>query len=91
MQKAVDCKPPKGKYYNDFSKLVTAHTLQQRVGLELLRKAVELEARNVEYTMDLAKAYEELGMPSNAVRAYERVLYLDTKRSAAAKALKRLK
>lgn len=91
MQKAVDCKPTKGKYYNDFGKLVSAHTLQQRVGLELLRKAVELEARNVEYTMDLARAYEELGMPSNAVRAFERVLYLDSKRSEAAKALKRLK
>ena len=91
MQKAVDCKPTKGKYYNEFGKLISEHTLQQRVGLELLRKAVELEPRNVEYTMDLAKAYEELGMPSNAVRAYERVLHLDSKRSVAAKALKRLR
>jgi Flp pilus assembly protein TadD len=91
MQKAVDCKPTKGKYYNEFGKLVTQHTLQQRVGLELLRKAVELESRNIEYTMDLAQAYEGLGMPSNAVRAYERVLHLDSRRSEAAKALKRLK
>ena len=91
MQKAVDCKPTKGKYYNEFGKLISEHTLQQRVGLELLRKAVELEPRNVEYTLDLAKAYEELGMPSNAVRAYERVLHLDSKRSVAAKALKRLR
>lgn len=91
MQKAVDCKPTRGKYYNEFGKLVTEHTLQQRVGLELLRKAVELESRNVDYTLDLAKAYEGLGMPSNAVRAYERVLHLDSRRSEAAKALKRLK
>jgi curved DNA-binding protein CbpA len=91
MQKAVDCKPTRGKYYNEFGKLVTEHTLQQRVGLELLRKAVELESRNIDYTLDLAKAYEGLGMPSNAVRAYERVLHLDSRRSEAAKALKRLK
>ena len=91
MQKAVDCKPTKGKYYNEFGKLVTEHTLQQRAGLELLRKAVELESRNIEYTLDLARAYEGLGMPSNAVRAYERVLHLDSRRSEAAKALKRLK
>ncbi len=91
MQKAVDCKPTKGKYYNEFGRLISEHTLQQRVGLELLRKAVELEPRNVEYTLDLARAYEELGMPSNAVRAFERVLHLDSKKSEAAKALKRLK
>ncbi len=91
MQQAVDCKPTRGKYYNEFGRLIITHTLQQRVGLELLRKAVEFEPRNVEYTMDLAKAYEELGMPSNAVRAFERVLHLDSKRSDAAKALKRLK
>lgn len=91
MAKAVDCKPTRGKYYNEFGKLVGAHTLQQRVGLELLRKAVELENRNIEYTLDLARAYEELSMPSNAVRAYERVLQLDAKQSEAAKAIKRLK
>jgi curved DNA-binding protein CbpA len=91
MQQAVDCKPTKGKYYNEFGKLVSTHTLQQRVGLELLRKAVEFEPRNVEYTLDLARAYEELGMPSNAIRAFERVLHLDSKKSEAAKALKRLK
>jgi curved DNA-binding protein CbpA len=91
LQQAVDCKPTKGKYYNEFGKLVSTHTLQQRVGLELLRKAVELEPRNVEYTLDLARGYEELGMPSNAVRAFERVLHLDSKRSEAAKALRRLK
>ena len=91
LQKAVDCKPTKGKYYHEFGKLVIAHTLQQRVGLELLRKAVELEPRNINYNIELARAYEELGMPSNAIRAFERVLHLDRKNSEATKALKRLK
>jgi len=91
MQKAVDCKPTKGKYYHEFGKLVIAHTLQQRVGLELLRKAVELEPRSVNYNIELARAYDELGMPSNAIRAFERVLHLDRKNSEATKALKRLR
>jgi len=91
LQKAVECKPTKGKYYNEFGKLVSAHTLQQKVGLELLRKAVELESRNLEFCLDLARAYEELGMPSNAQRAFERVLQIKPKHSEATKALKRLK
>jgi Flp pilus assembly protein TadD len=61
------------------------------VGLEQLKKAVEMESRNITYTMDLAAAYADLGMPSNAVRAYERVLQMDKKHSAAAKALKKLR
>lgn len=91
MQQAVDCKPTKGKYYNGFGRLIAENTSQNRVALELLRKAVELEPRNVDFTMDLAQAYEELGMKTNAVRAYERVLRVDAKRSAASKALRRLK
>jgi len=91
MQQAVDCKPTRGKYYNGFGRLINDNTSQQRVALELLRKAVELEPRNVDYTMDLAQAYDELGMKTNAVRAYERVLKVDPKRSAAAKALRKLK
>ena len=90
-QQAVDCKPTRGKYYNEFGKLITVNTLQQRVGLELLKKAVEAEPRSVEYTLDLANAYAEMAMPSNAVRAFERVLHLDPKNSTAAKALRRLK
>ncbi len=91
LQEAVDCKPTVGKYYSEFAKLINEHTLQQRVALEHLKKAVEVEPRNVEYTMDLAAAYVDLGMPTNAVRAYERVLRIEPKNSVAAKALKRLK
>lgn len=91
MQQAVDCKPTRGKYYNGFARLINENTSQRRVALELLRRAVELEPRNVEFTMDLAAAYEEAGMKTNAVRAYERVLKMDSKRSVASKALRRLK
>ncbi len=91
LQESVDCKPTRGKYYSEFAKLINEHTLQQRVALEHMKKAVEVEPRNVSYTMELAAAYVDLGMPTNAVRAYERVLRLEPKNSVAAKALKRLK
>jgi curved DNA-binding protein CbpA len=91
LQEAVDCKPTRGKYYSEFAKLINEHTLQQRVALEHMKKAVEVEPRSVEYTMELAAAYVDLGMPTNAVRAYERVLRLDPKNSVATKVLKRLK
>ena len=39
LQQAVDCKPTKGKYYFEFGKLILEHTLQQKVALEMLRKA----------------------------------------------------
>ncbi len=90
-QKAVDCKPTRGKYYFDFGKLILEHTLQQKTALELLRKAVEFEARNVEYNLELAAVYADLGMTSRAQSVYERVLKLDKKNSRATKALKRLK
>ncbi len=91
MQQAVDCKPTRGKYYNAYGRLIAENTTKHRVALELMRKAVELEPRNVDFTMDLAQAYENLGMKSNAVRAFERVLKVDPKRSEASKALRRLK
>ncbi len=90
-QKAVDCKPTKGKYYFDFGKLIIEHTLQQKVGLELLRTAVEFEPRNVNYNLELARVYEQMGRPSKAQRTFERVLQLDKKNSEAGKALKRLR
>jgi len=90
-QKAVDCKPTRGKYYFDFGKLILEHTLQQKVGLELLRTAVEHEPRNTDYNLELARVYEQMGMPSNALRSFERVLQLEKKNSEASKALKRLK
>ncbi len=69
----------------------TRQTWEDPAALEHLKKAVEVEPRNVEYTMNLASAYVDLGMPTNAVRAYERVLRIEPKNSVAAKALKRLK
>jgi len=90
-QKAVDCKPTKGKYYYEFGKLVLEHTLQQKTALELLRKAVEFEPRNVDYNLELGRVYGDLGMTSRAQSVYERVLKLDKKNSQASKALKRLK
>ncbi len=90
-QKAIDCRPTRGKYYNEFGKLIWQHTVQQRAAIDLLRRAVEVEPARLEFVMDLARSYEEVGMPSNAVRAFERVLQLDARNAEAAKALKRLR
>jgi curved DNA-binding protein CbpA len=90
-QKAVDCKPTKGKHYFDFGKLVLEHTFQQKTGLDLVSKAVEYEPRNVEYNLELGRVYETMGMASKAQRTFERVLQLEPKNSEANKALKRLK
>ncbi|MCK6530539.1 MAG: DnaJ domain-containing protein [Polyangiaceae bacterium] len=91
MQKAVDCRPSRGKYYNELGKLIWQHTVQQHAAIDLLRRAVEVEGGRMEYVLDLARAYEEVGMPSNAVRAFERVAQLDPRNAEAAKALKRLR
>ena len=91
LKAAVECKPTRGKYYNEFGKLVLGHTIRHKTAIELLRQAVDLEGNNVDYLMDLAQAYDRQGMPSNAVRTYERILVLQPKNRAAAKALRRLK
>ena len=91
MQKAVDCKPSKGRYYNDFGKFVMANTLQQKNAVEYLKRAAEVEPNKIEYQVDLGKAYDELGMPSNALRVFERILQLDGKHALATKMVKKLK
>ncbi len=88
---AIDCQPTRGKYYNSFGKVVWEHTMRQRTAIELLRTAVEKEPDNLEYVIDLAKAYESVGMPSNALRAFERAAQLSPNNPDVKKALKRLR
>lgn len=88
---AIDCQPTRGKYYNSFGKVIWEHTMRQRTAIELLRTAVEKEPDNLEYVIDLAKAYESVGMPSNALRAFERAAQLSPNNPDVKKALKRLR
>lgn len=91
MQKAIDCKPTRGRYFNEFGKFVMTNTLQQKNAVEHLKHAVDLEPNNVAFLTDLGLAYDELGMPSNALRVFEKILTIEPKNSTATKLVKKLK
>ncbi len=90
-KQSVDCQPTRGKYYHSFGMIIWEHTMRQRTAIELLRTAVEKEPRNVEYILELARAYETVGMPSNALKAFERVLEIESGNAEAKKGVKRLR
>ncbi len=90
-KEAVNCKPTKGKYYFSFGKLVWEQTMRHRTAIELLRMAVEKEPNRMEFLVELAKAYENVGMPTSALKAFERASHIDPQNDDVKKALKRLR
>jgi len=90
-KQAVESNPSKGKYYHSFGKVVWEHTMRQRTAIEMFRLAVEKEPSNLEFVLELARAYETVGMPSNALKAFERAASVDPHNDEARKALKRLR
>ncbi len=88
---AVACKPTKGKYYFSFGRLVWEHTMRHRTAIELLRTAVEREPNRMEFLVELGRAYESVGMPTSALRAFERAVNIDPDNDEVKKALKRLR
>lgn len=90
-KQAVEANPSKGKYYHSFGKVVWEHTMRQRTAIEMFRLAVEKDPHILEYVLELARAYESVGMPSNALKAFERAATLDPSNGEARKALKRLR
>ena len=50
---------------------------QYEKALEDYRKVKEQEPRSVEATLRIARAYDRLGMPSQAIKAYEEAIELD--------------
>lgn len=91
LKHAVDCKPKKGHYYFKLGMLEIDVESERRQGLENLKLAVQYDGKNVEYLLALAKAYETVGMPRNAVREFEKVVSLERGHDVATRALKRLK
>ena len=90
-KQAVECQPTLGKYYMAFGKVVWEHTMRHRAAIELYRTAVRKEPRRLEYLLELADAYENVGMPNNALKALERATRIDPDNMEAKKALKRLR
>jgi tetratricopeptide (TPR) repeat protein len=88
---AVECQPTTGKYYMSFGKVIWEHTMRHRAAIELYRTAVEKEPKNLEYLLVLASAYENVGMPNNALKALERATQIDPGDPEVKKALKRLR
>ncbi|MFM7202146.1 MAG: DnaJ domain-containing protein [Myxococcota bacterium] len=90
-KQAVDCKPKKAQYYHKLGKMQLDVADERRAGMENLKQAVVLEPRNLEFLLSLAAAYEQVGMPRNALREYEKVISLEKNHDTALRALKRLK
>lgn len=90
-RQAVECKPKKGQYYFKLGHMQMEAEAERRHGLENLKLAVQYDARNVEYLLALAQAYEQVGMPRNALREYEKIVTIEKGHDIAVKALKRLK
>lgn len=90
-KQAVDCKPKKAQYYHKLGRMQLEVADERRAGMENLKQAVALEPRSVDFLLSLAAAYEQVGMPRNALREYEKVLGLEKNHDTAMRALKRLK
>ena len=90
-KQAVECQPTRGKYYMAFGKVIWEHTMRHRTAIELFRTAVEKEPNNLDYLLDIADAYENVGMPNNALKALERATQIAPDDSRVKKALKRLR
>jgi len=90
-KEAVECNPTKGKYYLSFGKVIWEHTMRHRTAIELIRAAVKKEPNRVDYLMELAQAYESVGMPNNALKALERAARIDPDDPEVKKALRRLR
>lgn len=85
-RKVIEADPPEGTAWYKLASLVRVHEDDDREALNLLRRAVQKEPRNVGFRVALGEAYLALEMPGNALREAQAALEVDPK-SDAAKAL----
>ncbi len=67
-RKAIALDPPDGKAYFKLAQILRTQEDDLRGAVELYRKAVTREPRNIEYCVVLAEVYEGLGLKENARR-----------------------
>lgn len=89
-QMAVDCKPKKGYYYAKLATVLRDKT-ELRARLEALKMGHQYDPKNVDTLLKLADAYEQVKMPRNALREFEKVLLIKKGHDEAEKAVRRLK
>ncbi len=87
-RKAVELDPPEGKAFYKLGKILRAKDDENRAAVEMYRKAVAKDPKNVEYAMALAELYDVIGLKENARRLVGTALTLD-KNHVGAKALAR--
>jgi len=87
-RKAVELDPPDGKAFFKLGKILRAKDDEHRAAVEMYRKAVAKDPKNVEYAMALAELYDVIGLKENARRLVGTALTLD-KNHVGAKALAR--
>jgi curved DNA-binding protein CbpA len=87
-RKAVELDPPDGKAFYKLGKILRAKDDENRAAVEMYRKAVAKDPKNVEYAVALAELYDVIGLKENARRLVGTALTLD-KNHVGAKALAR--
>lgn len=82
-RKVIEADPPEGGAWFALANLIRVHEDDDREALNLLRRAVMKEPRNVRFRLALGEAYLALEMPGNALREGQAALEIDGKNEAA--------
>ncbi|MSP57039.1 MAG: tetratricopeptide repeat protein [Myxococcales bacterium] len=90
-RKAIQLDPPDGRAYFRLAQILRTQEDDMRSAVELYRKAVTKDARNIEYHVVLAEVYEGLGLKENARKLAIHANALDRSHAGAQAVLKRLK
>ncbi len=90
-RKAIDLDPPEGKAFFKLAQILRTQEDDLRAAVELYRKAVTKEPRNIEYSLVLAEVYEGLGLMENARRLAILATAIDRNHTGAKALAKRLR
>lgn len=90
-RKAVELDPPDGKAFFRLGQILRLQEDDVRGAVEMYRKAVAREPRNIEYMLVLADVYDTLGLNENARRLAALAAGVDREHAGVKALLKKLK
>lgn len=90
-RRAVELDPPDGKAYFRLGQILRLQEDDIRAAVEMYRKAVAKEPRNIEYALVLAEVYDGLGLNENARRLAQLAAGVDREHAGVKALLKKLK